>query len=251
MKVVIVGAGGHGRVVLDIFRSNHQFEVVGFLDSNKGLHRQHVDGIEIMGDLSLAPRFGELGIGGALIAIGDNRIRQMYATTLEKAGVNLVCAIHPSSSIADNAQVGKNVVIAAGANICAHTIIDDSVIINTGSIIDHESLIGSGAHVCPGVRMAGHVIVKPLSFIGIGATVVQNVTIGESAVVGAGAVVLKDVPAYTTVVGVPAKVIKPSHVPIADQQTTYGAGSLAAAKSMVSRPVRRRPTMVQEPVLQL
>ena len=69
MKVVIVGAGGHGRVVLDIFRSNHQFEVVGFLDSNKALHRQHVDGIEIMGDLGLVSRFGELGIGGALVRL--------------------------------------------------------------------------------------------------------------------------------------------------------------------------------------
>jgi len=250
MKVVIVGAGGHGRVVLDIFRSNHQFEVVGFLDTNSALHRQHVDGIEVIGDLGLVERFGELGIGGALIAIGDNRIRQMYASALEKSGVNLVCAIHPSSSIAENARVGKNVVIAAGASICAHTIIEDSVIVNTGSIVDHESLIGSGVHVCPGVRMAGHVVVKPLSFIGIGATVVQNVIIGESAVVGAGAVVLKDVPSYTTVVGVPAQVIKPSHVPIVDQTVSYGARSLAAAKSMVSRPVRRRPMAVSEPVLQ-
>jgi len=250
MRLVIVGAGGHGRVVLDIFRSNHQFEVAGFLDSNLALHHQKVDGVEVLGDLSLIGRFVELGVGGAVIAIGDNHIRQMYAETLVKAGVSLVCAIHPSASIADNAQVGKNVVIAAGANICAHVRIEDSAILNTGCIIDHESQIGAGVHICPGVRMAGHVQVKPSAFVGIGATVIQNVTIGEAAVVGAGAVVISDVPAYTTVVGVPARVVKPSHVPVADSGVAYALDDRGAVGSLVTRPIRRRPRVDKEPVLQ-
>ncbi len=207
MNIVIVGAGGHGRVVLDILRSNHQFDLAGFLDANKALHNKKIGGLRVLGDLSMVDKFEEYGIGGAIIAIGDNRIRDAYTKKFEQAGVNLVSAIHPSANIASTCTIGKNVVIAAGANICTLAAIEDSVIINTGSIIDHESNILKSSHICPGVRIAGHVTVQPYAFVGIGATIIQGITIGQNAVVGAGAVVVQDVESSTTVVGVPAKAI--------------------------------------------
>ena len=213
MKIVIVGAGGHGRVLLDILRYNHQFEIAGFLDSNTALHRKTMDGLEVLGDISLIPQFPQLGIGGAIIAIGDNRIRNAYADAFDEASVSLVSAIHPSANIADTARIGKNVVIAAGANVCTLVKVEDSAILNTGCIIDHESAIHKAVHVCPGVRIAGHVTVKPFAFIGIGATIIQGITIGQAAIIGAGAVVVRDVPDYSTVVGVPAHVIKRSPIP--------------------------------------
>ncbi|MCK5270014.1 MAG: hypothetical protein KAJ46_04485, partial [Sedimentisphaerales bacterium] len=100
MKIVIIGAGGHGRVVLDILRNNHQFEVAGFIDTNPALHRQFIDGIEVLGDLTVIQRLPEMGIGGAFVAIGDNRVRQKYAAFLARTGVNLVSAIHPGASVA-------------------------------------------------------------------------------------------------------------------------------------------------------
>jgi acetyltransferase-like isoleucine patch superfamily enzyme len=109
----------------------------------------------------------------------------------------------------DTSTVGKNVTIAAGANICAHVTIEDSAIVNTGAIIDHESHIQKASHIFPGVRIAGHVVVRPYAFVGIGATIIQGISICEAAIVGAGAVVLEDVPPYATVVGVPAKRIIP------------------------------------------
>jgi sugar O-acyltransferase (sialic acid O-acetyltransferase NeuD family) len=251
MKIAIVGAGGHGRVVLDIFRNNHQFEIAGFLDSSPALHHCLVDGIEVLGDLSLLERFSEWGIGGAIVAIGDNRIRQAYAEILEKAGISLVNAIHPSSTVADTARVGKNVVIATGVNVCTHVTIEDYAILNTGCIVDHESHIGLAAHVCPGVRMAGHVTIETAAFIGIGATVVQNTTVGEAAVVGAGAVVINNVPAYNTVVGVPARIVKTSHL------SNNSAIEIAAsatdpkfARLVPARPQRIRPMTTPLPVLQ-
>jgi UDP-perosamine 4-acetyltransferase len=247
MKIVIIGAGGHGRVILDILRTNHQFDVVGFLDSNPAIHHNMVDGIEVLGDLSLIPTFSELGIGGALVAIGDNRIRQTYAQTLEKAGISLVSAIHPFSCIAGTAHIGKNVVICAGVNICAHVTVEDSAILNTSCIIDHESHIGPASHICPGVRMAGHVVTEPAAFVGIGATVIQNITIGEAAVVGAGAVVIEDVPAYATVVGVPARIVKQSHIPVANQDKNQ---QITPARALITRPYRRKPTPIKEVVLQ-
>ena len=206
MKIAIIGAGGHGRVVLDILRNNHQFDVVGFVDSNSQLHGSYIDDIPVIGDMAELEYFSNRGIGGAIIAIGDNEIRCKFARIVSSYGISLINAIHPSASIARTANIGKNVVIAQGANICAHVRIEDSVICNTGSIIDHESIIEEGAHICPGTKLAGHVIIHEQAFVGIGSTVIQNITIGQSAIVGAGAVVLNDVEAATTVVGVPAKV---------------------------------------------
>lgn len=254
MKIAIIGAGGHGRVVLDILRNNHQFEVAGFLDSDPLLHGRRVDGAEILGDLGLIDSFDSLGIGAAVIAIGDNRIRLDYAETLRHRGVNLVSAIHPSANIAGNAVIGKNVVIAAGVNICTHVVVEDSAILNTGAIADHESTICFGAHICPGVRLAGHVNISPAAFVGIGATVVQGITIGRDAVVGAGAVVLNDVPAYSTVVGVPAKVVKSTHLPVGSADSAVDRASastadLEPARSLITRPVRRRPSVEAEPLV--
>ncbi len=219
MKIAIIGAGGHGRVVLDIMNQNHQFEVVGFLDANPAIHGQKVDGVTVLGDVSLIPRLKEFDIGAVIVAIGDNTIRRHYAEMFTQAGIHLVSAIHPKASISDTAIIGKNVVIAAGTIICAHVRIDDSAILNTGCIVDHESHITEGAHICPGVRLAGHVRVRESAFVGIGATIIQGITIGQSAVVGAGAVVIEDVPNFTTVVGVPAKAIKQTHLPFVEPKT--------------------------------
>lgn len=204
MKIVIVGAGGQGRVVLEIIRNYSHFEIVGFLDSNKSLHGKKIDGFPVLGDINML--FGNtMNVDGAIIAIGDNAIRCRFAEMVSSLGIKLINAIHPSATIAQNAIIGNNVVIAQGAIICTHVKIGNSVICNTGSIIDHESEIHEGAHICPGVKLAGHVTVHREAFVGIGATVIQNTTIGESATVGAGAVVLRNINPQDTVVGVPAK----------------------------------------------
>lgn len=208
MGTVIVGAGGHGRVVLDIYRQAYHADPVGFLDGNAALHGQRVDGLEVLGGPEDIARLAGAGVDSALIAIGDNPTRHMYAQALAAQGIRLGKAIHPKATVADTAQLGTNVVVCAGAVICAHCRIGDSVIVNTASIVDHESVIGRASHICPGARLAGRVKVDDFAFVGIGATVIQCLTIGRGSVVGAGAVVLKDVPAFTTVVGVPARAIR-------------------------------------------
>jgi len=208
-NVVIVGAGGHGRVVLDILVRTGRFHVVGFLDSNRALHGRRVDGVPVLGEIAMLPEIArEHTIRGAIVAIGDNGVRRAFADRIETMGIDLVNAIHPSANLARNVTLGRNIVIAAGALVCAHCQIGDSVILNTGCIVDHESMIGTAAHVCPGARLAGRVTVESGAFIGIGATVIQNIRIGCEAVVGAGAVVIRDVPSMGTVVGVPARLIK-------------------------------------------
>lgn len=205
---VILGAGGHGRVVLDILTAGGDYRVVGFIDSNPMLAGRRIDGVPVLGDAGLLSKLKDDGLAGAIVAIGDNGVRRAFVQTLEELNIPLVNAIHPSAQIASTARLGRNVVIAAGCCVCAHAQIGDSVILNTGCIVDHECMIGTAAHVCPGARLAGHVTIESGAFIGIGATIIQNVRIGFESMVGAGAVVLEDVAPMSTVVGVPAREIK-------------------------------------------
>ena len=206
---IILGCGGHGRVVLDILLNAGCHEVVGFVDSNPDMRGRRVDGIEVLGSPDDLPRIrDELEVSRALIAVGDNGARRGLADRLDVLGFELVNAIHPSANLARNVTLGRNLVVAAGALVCAHCQIGDSVILNTGCIVDHESLIGTATHICPGARLAGRVTIESGAFVGIGATVIQNIRVGYEAVVGAGAVVVSDVAPLSTVVGVPAREVK-------------------------------------------
>lgn len=208
-RVLILGAGGHGRVVLDILLQAGKYDPVGFLDNNEDVHGRRVDGLPVMGGIEslsqIAPRWG---IRGAVIAIGDNGVRRGFARQVEQSGVELIEAIHPSAAVARSATIGRNVVIAAGVVVCAHCHVGHSAILNTGCVVDHQSIVGEGSHVCPGVRVGARVMIEPGAFLGIGSTVIPSVKIGCEAVVGAGAVVIEDVAPMSTVVGVPARPIR-------------------------------------------
>jgi UDP-perosamine 4-acetyltransferase len=208
MQVVIVGAGGHGKVVLDILRAAGRVEPVGFLDADPALAGTTVGGLPVLGAANLLPRLRQQKVRGAVVAIGDNRTRRQYAALVREQGLELINAVHPVAVVSPTARVGTNVVIAAGAVVCTEARVDDSAIINTAAIVDHEVHVGEAVHVAPGAGLAGRVRVGSLAFVGMGAQVIQCRSVGEGATVGAGAVVIEDVSPYATAVGVPARVIK-------------------------------------------
>lgn len=208
-KCLVLGSGGHGRVVLDILRNAGTWDIAGFVDSDPRLTGRRIDGVKVLGRPGDLPGIrSERGIGAAIVAVGNNGDRRALADRLDASGFELINAIHPSANLARNVSLGRNIVIAAGSLVCAHCQIGDGAILNTGCIVDHESLIGTATHICPGARLAGRVTVESGAFVGIGATVIQHVRIGYEAVVGAGAVVTRDVAPMSTVVGVPAREIK-------------------------------------------
>lgn len=208
MQIVIIGAGGHGKVVLDILRAAGEYEPAGFVDSSPGRAGGTIGGLPIFGPANVLPKLWQRNIRAAIVAIGDSRARQQYAAVLREHRFELINAIHPTASISPTATLGRNVVVAAQAAICTDARIGDSVILNTASVVDHECEIGDGAHICPGAHLAGRVRVGQAAWVGLGANVIQCLSIGEHSIVGAGAVVIRDVPAHATVVGVPARVIR-------------------------------------------
>ena len=207
MRVLIIGAGGHGQVVADILlcarEAGIDVQPVGFLDDDPSLAGATILGLPVLGPLSCLERFSYEGV---IVAIGDNEIRARVFHSLQAKGERLITAVHPSAVIARDVEIGRGVMICAGVVVNTGTIIGDNTILNTGCTIDHHSRIGPHAHIAPGAHLGGHVIVGEGSLVGIGAVVLPGRKVGDWSVVGAGAVVTKDVPPHTIVVGIPAKV---------------------------------------------
>ncbi len=207
-KIVVFGAGGHAKVVLDVLEHAGRYVVVGLLDSSVDLHGKTRWGYKVLGGRDQFAVLKRRGVARLIVALGDNRNRQSVYEEAVKAGFELVTAIHPF------AQLGKGVVIGPGSLLVAGTVVNvdaevgANVIINTGATVDHDCRIGSHAHLSPGVHLAGSVTVGELTQIGIGAVVLPNLTVGRACIVGAGAVVRESVPDGAVVAGNPAHPIR-------------------------------------------
>jgi len=204
-KVVIIGAGGHAKVIIDILKSNPAFELVGCTD--QVVNRQ-VSGIPVLGDDSILPELYAQGIRHVFVAIGGNSLRHNLARRAVETGFELINAISPFAYVADSVKLGCGIAIMPGAILNAEADIGNNAIINTGASVDHECNIGETCHVGPGCNISGHVTIGEGTFLGTGTKVIDGMTIGSWSILGSGAVVVKDIPSRCLAVGVPAKVIK-------------------------------------------
>ncbi len=197
-KVVLVGAGGHAKVVLDSLEQANT-PVAGVFDSNL---RESFLGYPYLGNND---DFMAAGITTFIIAIGNNKVRKNIAKETSPTKVN---AIHPQSFVSPRAQLGVGNMIMANTTINAHCIIGNHCIINTNASVDHDCQLEDFVHISPQAGLGGNVKVGEGTHIGIGAQVIQNIKIGKWVTVGAGAVVINDIPDYAVVVGNPGKIIK-------------------------------------------
>jgi len=209
-KIFIWGAGGHGRVLLDILKDDKGIKVVGFIDENQKLKGQFIDGIEVLGDSSVLSKLKKDGVTGGIAGVGNNSLRQKMANEIVALGFDLISAIDKNALISKSVKLGKGITIWSGAIINSYANIEDNVIINCGAIIEHECLIKNSAHIGPGAKLAGRVCVGEKSFVGMGANIIEGKIIGNKTIIGAGATVLDNIIDGVVAVGSPAKIIKKS-----------------------------------------
>ncbi|MBE1159192.1 NeuD/PglB/VioB family sugar acetyltransferase [Dyella acidiphila] len=204
--VVVLGAGGHAKVCVELLLSMGR--EVAYCIGNDASDVSTCAGIPIIiGDEQLV-QLRDQGYEEVFIAIGSNALRMRLAAKATGLGYRLVNAISPRAEISRSAKLGNGIAVMAGAVINAEAVIEDLAIINTGATIDHDCRIGQAVHIAPQSALAGNVSVGAGSFLGIGSKVIPEVSIGGGVTVGAGGVVISDIPARSTAVGVPAKVIK-------------------------------------------
>jgi acetyltransferase EpsM len=203
-RLVIWGAGGHGKVVLDIALSTGYFDRVIFIDDQPRDSAPGSCECEAVGEPDELRRFAGASVA---IAMGDNQSRARCFARALRAGLAPTTLIHSHAVISPSARISAGTVIMPGAIVNADAVIGENCIVNSAVVVEHDCRIGDHVHLSPRVALGGGVTVGSLAHVGIGAVVLPGAVVGEESVVGAGAVVLKGAPARSTVVGVPAKVL--------------------------------------------
>ncbi len=204
-KLLIVGAGGHGKVVLDCARDTGRWQGFGFVDDARLLGEETM-GVEVVGTRDSLKGLREQ-YDSCIVAVGANNARRTLLSLVRQAGFELPSLIHRHAYVSNTATLGQGTVVFAGAVVQAEARVGDGVIINTAATVDHDCVIGDVVHICPGVHLGGSVEIGQGSWVGIGSTVREGIGIGEGVVIGAGACVVSDVPSGVTAIGVPAKVV--------------------------------------------
>lgn len=208
-KIVLVGAGGHCKVIVDIIKSLEEFEIVGITDKFK--IGSTLLGIPIIGNDEVLKDLLNKGIEYAFVSvgsIGNLKFRYDLYKKLKEIGFKIPTLIHKNAVVSPYATIEEGTCIMPNAVVNANAHIGKNSIINTSSIIEHDCIIGDNCHISPGAKIGGTCRVADNVHIGIGATIIHGINIGENTTIGAGAVVIDDIGDNKVAVGVPAKVIK-------------------------------------------
>ncbi|HVS71832.1 MAG TPA: acetyltransferase [Phycisphaerae bacterium] len=208
MAVVVYGAGGQARVLLELMDRAGICPLAGLVDDNPALTGAKIDGLPVLGTVEkLTGYIRVYRIHRAVIAMGDNSLRKKFAEHARSLGLRLPVLIHPNAYVSPTAQLGEGTVVMAGAVVSAHCKVGELCIINTRACLDHDCELGDCVHVAPGATLTGNVTVGNETLIGAGSTILPGLIVGDQSIVGAGATVIRDVPSNNTVVGCPARPI--------------------------------------------
>lgn len=208
-ELLLIGGGGHCKSVLHCFQ-RRDIAIAGIIEKRGGIIGKSILGVHVIGVDDDLPTF-DISRYVALITLGSiksNEIRKRLYEMVVGLGFEMVSLISDRAMMSDKVAIGNGTVVLDGVIINGGSTIGENCIINTGSVIEHDCQLGNHVHVATGVVMSGGVCIDELAFIGIGAVLKQGVKVGRGAVIGAGSVVLEDVPSNTVVAGVPAKNIK-------------------------------------------
>lgn len=204
--LVVIGGGGHAKVVIEAARASGLWDVVGVVDASPSA--APCLGVPVLGGDEILPRLLAEGIASAVLALGGNALRERLGRHALDLGFELPAIIHPSALISPSAKIGKGVVVMARAVVGTETTVSDLAIVNTGAVLDHDNVLGRAAHVAPGCALAGNVSVGDRSLVGVGTAVRPLIRIGADVVVGAGSVIVADIPDGAFVGGAPARPLR-------------------------------------------
>ncbi len=204
-RVIVVGAGGHGRVVADALALAGA-RLMGFADADPARAHDLPAGAYLGADDAVfaydpAEVMLANGVGGA----GSTQRRREVYERFAARGFRFAVVVHPAAVVARSARLEPGAQVLAGAVVQPGAVVEADAIVNTRASVDHDCRIGAHAHIAPGATLCGEVTVGPGAHIGTGASVIQGVTIGAGALVAAGAAVVGDVPEGVRVAGVPAR----------------------------------------------
>ena len=199
--LVIIGAGGHGRVIADIAQKLGVYKAISFLDDGEA---KETMGLPIVGKTSDVEKY--VDIADIFVAIGNSKVRRDFTECLLTLGANIPTLVHPSAIIGACVEIGVGSAIMAGTVINPCSKLGKGVILNTCSSIDHDCVIGDYRHIAVGVHVAGTVSLGDNVWLGAGATIKNNTIVCGNCIIGAGAVVVKDIMESGTYIGVPAKI---------------------------------------------
>lgn len=209
--IAIFGVGGFGREVLtliqDINKIEHKWNIIGFFDDGYPIGYD-VHGLKVLGGVTELNNWDKPM--AVAIAIGTPAIKKKILDKIDNPLIEFPTLVHPTVLIGD----GEYVKIGQGCIICANTIITcdikigDFVILNLACTVGHDTAIGKYSAFMPTCNISGEVMIGESVYCGTGVKIINQTGIGKNAIIGAGAVVTKPIPANCTAVGVPAKVLK-------------------------------------------
>ncbi len=211
LPVIIIGAGGHATVVADALLAAGA-TVLGYTDANPKRHGLLLCGLPVLGndDVLAGYRTDEVLLANGLGGLGEERVpmRQRLQQSLERQGWRFCSVIHPSAIVSRFALLEESVQIMAGSVIQPLATIGAGSVVNTAAVVEHDVSIGAWSNVAPRAVVCGQVSIGAASYVGAGTTVRQGVHIGEHTLIGAGAVVTKDFTGDGVLVGVPARPVE-------------------------------------------
>ncbi len=214
MKAIIAGCGQYGQVYLSYLRNDTDWEIAGFVDDDPARAGQQVIGLPVLGSSADLTRLRDQGIEAVFAPIGNNRARVRILEAARAAGLLTPCFLHSASSVSPDALVGAGVYALPGVVVMPYVQLDDYVMLDIGVQVAHHTRLRRGVFVSLGTSVGARLDVGECAFVGMGSTLMTGVSsVGADCVVGAGAVVIRDVAPGATVVGVPAKPIVRSPQP--------------------------------------
>jgi sugar O-acyltransferase (sialic acid O-acetyltransferase NeuD family) len=203
-SLLIIGTGGQGKVVLDC--AKNFYDSITFMTNDK--NSLAIEDYPIIYESETALDTIIKNYDEIIVAIGNNNARLKISLEYESKGMKLAKIIHPKAIVSDTAEIEDGTVVFAGAVINPSVKIGKACIINTGVIIEHDCILEDGVHISPNAAMGGTVFIGEKTWVCVGSSIANNIQIGNNSIIGAGAVIIKDVPNKVLVAGVPARIKK-------------------------------------------